>query len=475
MNEIPDSGDRADINERAFNGAKKNLKIALCKNSFAGPVSGADEIMLNYAVHLHHAGHEVRVVLLYPPTGNDQYLRRLQLADVTVTVVIPRSYLFGFLRALRNVLSSALFFLFLLKRAPEGLRKIWQVALRLISHLHYRQCRAYFAKHRPDLLHVFTPDNGAALMIRAGHEVGIPVLYHEMGTSHHLPMLADYYRRLERVLPLCTEVAALSPRLAAEWSARFPFLGSVSVLPLIMERSQTFNLASQSSVEPNEIVFGFAARLEEGKGPLVLIDALVKVNRERPLAVARFAGIGPQLSEVKVRARELVLGDACEFVGHYSDPLGRTAFMNSLDVFVLPSFAEGTPNSIIEAMAHGVPVIASEVGGIPDILDADSGILVPPGDAAALAEAMLKLAQNPKQRERMGAAAKRRYEQLFSPNAVVPLMLQTYGRVTRNGHEFAKKIYENGNCHPWAGVHDSMPVKPLASSASATSGKRRSP
>src|SRR5882762_9885197 len=118
----------------------------------------------------------------------------------------------------------------------------------------------------------------AALMIRAGHELGIPVLYHEMGTSQHMPMLTDYYRRLEAVLPLCTEVAALSPRLASEWEVRFPFLPSVSVLPLIMERSKALNLGSPSQADADEIIFGFAARLEEGKGPLVLLDALAKVN-----------------------------------------------------------------------------------------------------------------------------------------------------------------------------------------------------
>ena len=430
----------------------KNLKIALCKRSLAGPISGADEIMLNYAVNLHQAGHEVTVVLLYPPSVDDQYLRRLQLTGVPVTAVIARSYLFAFLRVLRNVLSSALFFLFLLKRTPERLRKIWQVALSFISRFHYRECRAYFAKERPDLLHVFTPDTGAALMIRAGHEVGIPVLYHEMGTSHHMPMLKNYYRRLEGVLPLCTEVAALSPRLASEWSIRFPFLRSVSVLPLIIERSKSFNLCSRSEEEPKEIVFGFAARLEEGKGPLVLLDAVARVNREGPLAVARIAGIGPQLLKVKSRARELALDGACEFVGQYSEPLGRSAFMNSLDVFVLPSFAEGTPNSIIEAMAHGVPVIATTVGGIPDIIDSVSGILIPPGDATALADAMLQLARDSRRREEMGAAAKLRYEQLFSPRAVVPLMLDTYSRVTHNYHDFPKAISETKDVHPWAEV-----------------------
>lgn len=429
----------------------KRPKIALCKTSFAGPVSGADEILLNYAVNLRQSGYEATVVLLYPPGADDQYFRRLKRAQVPVTVIITTSYLFSYFRALRNVLLSALFFLLLLKRAPEPLRRIWQNLLWIISRLHYRRCRLHFAKERPDLLHVFTPDAGAAFMIRAGSELGIPVLYHEMGTPNHLPLLKEYYARLERVLPLCTEVAALSPRLAIEWSERFPFLRSVSVLPLIMESYATFNLGPQATSDCTQTIFGFAARLEEGKGPLVLLDALAAVNREGPLAVARFAGFGPQLGEAKGRARELQLDETCEFVGHYTEPLGRTAFMNSLDVFVLPSLAEGTPNGIIEAMAHGIPVIATPVGGIPDIVDADSGILVPPGDAASLAEAMLLLARDPARRKAMGIAARQRYEELFSPAAVFPLMLQTYGRVAGNGHALIG-VSENNHQHPWVEI-----------------------
>ena len=425
------------------------LKIALCKTSFLGPVSGADEVLLSYAVKLHQSGHDVTVVLLYPPAVDDRYLSRLKLAEVPLTVIVRRSFLFAGMRTLRDVLSSALFFLFLLKRAPDGLRKVWQIVLGIISRFHYRACRTYFANERPDLLHVFTPDTGAAMMIRAGSELGIPVLYHELGTPDHLPMLNDYYRRLEKVLPLCTEVAALSPRLARGWSERFPFLRSVSVLPLMMERYTTFNPGSQPAWNRKETVFGFAARLEEGKGPLVLLDALASVNREGLVAVVRIAGTGPQLLEAKARARELKLDQACEFVGHYSEPLGRTAFMNSLDVFVLPSRAEGTPNGIIEAMAHGVPVISTRVGGVPDIVDDDSGILIPPGDAGALADAMLSLARDPARRKAMGVAAKQHYEKLFSPAAVLPLMLQTYDRVTRNGDGLSP-LSEYGSQHPWA-------------------------
>ena len=156
--------------------------------------------------------------------------------------------------------------------------------------------------------------------------------------------------------------------------------------------------------------------------------------------------MGPQLLEVKARVRELDLRDACDIVGHYSDPRLRSAFMNSLDVFVLPSLAEGTPNGVIEAMAHGIPVIASNVGGIPDIIDADSGILVPPGDATALADAMATLANDPKRRNEMGAAARERHQKLFAPTVVVPLLLHVYDRVTGNGHS----ANGNNHLHPWA-------------------------
>src|SRR5438309_1878761 len=377
------------------------MKIALCKTCFAGPVSGADETLVTYALALHEAGHNVQVVLLYRCAEDDWYYVRLKNAGVPVGFVVARSFLYNLIRVTRNLLASALFFIFMMPRAKQFLRSIWQTLMAFLMRPRYRACYDFLKVARPDVLHVFTPDAGAALMIRAGHDSAIPILYHELGTSNHLPILDGYYRRLKKVLPLCTEVAALSPRLAAEWTARFPFLPSVSVLPLLITQSRAFNLVSPSPSEPDEVVFGFASRLEEGKGPLVLLDALAKVNCDRAVAVARIAGTGEQQAEVKARARELALGETCEFVGFYSEPLGRAAFMNSLDAFVLPSFAEGTPNCIIEAMAHGLPVIASNLGGIPDAVGDDAGILVPPGDASALAEAMLRLSKDPDLRKRM--------------------------------------------------------------------------
>ena len=80
----------------------------------------------------------------------------------------------------------------------------------------------------------------------------------------------------------------------------------------------------------------------------------------------------------------------------------------------------------------------------------DAGVLVPPGDANALAEVMLRLVHDPNLRQSMGRAAYERYQRFFSPHAVLPLMLQTYQRVSGNGHEIAQTP-GNGHLHPWAG------------------------
>ena len=193
------------------------MKIALCKSQFFGPVSGADEILVTYATSLRRAGYDVDVVLLYKPADNDRFYRRLRQAGVPVVHVIERSIAFMILRGLRNLVSSFLLLFLLMPRSESAFRKIWQVLIDLISRFHFRRCRSFLARSHYDLLHVFTPDTGATLMIRAGKETGIPVLYHEMGTPHYLPALDGYYRRLEKVLPLCSEVAALSPTLARQW------------------------------------------------------------------------------------------------------------------------------------------------------------------------------------------------------------------------------------------------------------------
>jgi glycosyltransferase involved in cell wall biosynthesis len=170
----------------------------------------------------------------------------------------------------------------------------------------------------------------------------------------------------------------------------------------------------------------------------------------------KMAGAGPQGSEIEKQVVSLGIADRCHLPGAYIDRKQKLSFFTSLNVLVHPSLAEGTPNSIIEAMSFGLPVIASAVGGVPEILSEDAGILVPPGDEVALAEAMQQLAGDVGLRAQMGRAARARYEKLFTPDIVLPIMLNTYDRVGRRNDGTTTSLEEVSTCgvspfhlHPW--------------------------
>jgi glycosyltransferase involved in cell wall biosynthesis len=408
----------------ATSGDKPRLRIALCKSHFQGPISGADETLVAYASELRRAGHDVSVVLLYPFTSRDNYARRLQAEQVRIQVIAERAWIFGAVQLARRLATHFLFVFVLLSRFPGHVRRIWQTILGLISGFYFGRAQQHFETHRYDVLHVLTPDPGTGVIVRAAKSVGVPVLYQELGTPYHMPGLETSYQRLARVTPLCDGVAALSPRLARQWSRKLPSKGPMKVLPLIVPPPVERRIPRRNM--PFDLIFGFSGRLESGKGPMVLIEAFAEVHRQLGGVYLRIAGNGPETYKVRARVRELGLVDCCEFTGNYSGTIGRDAFLQTLDIFVLPTFAEGTPNSLIEAMSNGVPVVASGVGGIPDMITEDCGMLVPPGEAMALAKAMLKLARDAKLRSAMGSAGRKRYRALFSPEAVLPILTATY-------------------------------------------------
>jgi glycosyltransferase involved in cell wall biosynthesis len=291
------------------------------------------------------------------------------------------------------------------------------------------------------------------VIIRAAHDAGIPVLYQEVGTPYHPPGFESYYEQFTSVLPLCAEVAALSPQLARECREKLP-AANVSVLPILMDDG--FDRAATTTVRlrrtERSVTFGFAARLEHLKGPLVLMDAFARTHRNVADIKLQITGSGSLKQKLFARARAHNVSQLCEFPGVYTRIEEKSLFMQSLDVFVLPSLTEGTPNGIIEAMACGLPVISTTVGGVPDLVSDETGILVPPGDVEALSQAMTLLAEDPLLRERMGQAARKRYEKLFNPSLVLPLMIDTYRRVAPGNGNYLASVRPNGDglLHPWA-------------------------
>lgn len=418
------------------------MRIILCKGQILGPISGADETLVTYAVQLLKAGHSVSVLLMYRSAKDDPYTQRL--LDNGVPVAWIASGLAHTSLGTGRKLGRKLFSMF-----PSSKQLIRDRTLPVVTGMagrHYRQCRDYLEQQNADLMHIITPDPSAMVMIRAGHDAGIPVIYQELGLPYHPPDFASYYRQFTSVLSLCREVAALSPKLVDYCREELPISNPLSVLPIMSDEITNGNGAA---AEPNgHVNFGFAARMEELKGPMILMTAFAATHEHVPSARLKIAGDGSQKEKVNALARTLNVSAYYDYTGVYTRSAERTAFMHDLDVFVMPSFTEGTPNSIVEAMASGKPIIASAVGGIPDMIDPDSGILVPPGDSAALAEAMILLAENPQRRLSMGRAARDRYRKLFSPKAVVPLMLETYTRVAaRNGNP--KPVETPNGHHPW--------------------------
>ena len=393
-----------------------------------GPISGADETLVTYAANLHQAGVAVSVLLMFP-RRDDSYYSRLRQAGVPVRAVAPDAAATA-LRAGRSVALKALL-------AVPPMQTLIRRGSRKVSggvaERYYLRCREDLARHRPDVIHVMTPDPSSMVFIKAGHELGIPVLYQELGIPFHPPGYESFYEHFTSVLPLCSEVAALSPALARLCQKVVPAGRPVSVLPVMVDSASPAPKTDGRGV----VVFGFAARTETIKGVSELMEAFGVARRRSERVELYVAGAGSKIDEMIERAAALGAGPGFRHLGVYEGSAGRAEFLQKIDVLVLPSYTEGTPNSIVEAMAQGLPVIASAVGGIPDMLDDGAGLLVPVGDAGALADAMLSLAGDAGLRSRMGRAARERYESVFSPQAVLPLLLQTYSKLIAGGEERA--------------------------------------
>jgi L-malate glycosyltransferase len=146
------------------------------------------------------------------------------------------------------------------------------------------------------------------------------------------------------------------------------------------------------------------ANLRTEKGHDVLIDAAPQILAAHPDAEFVIAGDGPQAGALAERARARGVSDRFAFLGQCQNVPDVLA---ASGVFVLPSRSEALPNAVIEAMAAGLPVVATDVGGLPELITQDvTGVLVPPGDARALAAAVIDLMDHPERAADLGRAAR---------------------------------------------------------------------
>lgn len=171
-------------------------------------------------------------------------------------------------------------------------------------------------------------------------------------------------------------------------------------------------------------VIGLGARLEEQKGIVHLLEAMPAVLARQPDTGLAIAGTGSLETDLRVRALELGLGGHVRFLGAYPQ---LTAFYPLLDALVLPSLWEGLPLCLLEAMSLGLPIVATAVGGVPDLLaDGRSATLVPPADPAALAGAISALLGDFPAAEARGREARRIFDERYDSSVMVRAYLDLY-------------------------------------------------
>lgn len=174
---------------------------------------------------------------------------------------------------------------------------------------------------------------------------------------------------------------------------------------------------------PGQVLF--LGRLGARKGSFDLVGAFSKLVPDRPEASLLMGGDG-ELAQTMRCADELGVGSHVELLG-WVGAEQRANLLASSWLYALPSYNEGLPMSVLEAMAAGVPVLSTPVGGIPEVVtDGVEGFLVPPGDVQALAERMARLLSDAALARAMGVAARRKIETTFSSAAVLPQVERMY-------------------------------------------------
>ncbi len=273
--------------------------------------------------------------------------------------------------------------------------------------------------------HMLVPDGWAAA--RIGAEAGVPVV----ATAHRADVLdvpaqgprssARVTEAVESIDQVCAVSASIGGAVAALGTPRRP----VRVVPngadtRVFTPRPTSEARARLGLPDDGPIISFVGKLVPRKGVDTLIEAMGILARRpggAPLLVA--AGVGEMRPALERRAAELGIADRVRFVGKIAhDDVGW--WMSAGDVFVLPSLSEGLPTVVCEAMNCGLPVVATAVDGTPEIVrDGETGLLVPPGEAGALAAALARVLDEPGLAARMAEAALRigRAEYTWDANA----------------------------------------------------------
>lgn len=217
-------------------------------------------------------------------------------------------------------------------------------------------------------------------------------------------------RFADRIVPVSE---SLSNRLHLGKRLRKKTVVIANAVDLIDITEEFPDLRSQYGVMEDEVLLGVVGRLSPEKGHRFFLEALKTVLAVYPKVKALIVGEGQERDAITRSIAEYGLAEKVILTGYQKDV---SPYHHAFDILVLPSLSEGMPNAALEAMIFGKPVVASDVGGIPEVvIDGETGLLVPAKDPPALAAAILELVGDKEKSIAMGLAGKERVERDFSP------------------------------------------------------------
>lgn len=279
-------------------------------------------------------------------------------------------------------------------------------------------------REQPDIVHTHTAKAGALGRVvatvfnatrRRERRCAIIHTFHgHVFTGYFTPVVSRVVRWIERALAGASDrIVAISNIQREEICQRFGVAPpwKTEVIELGLNLDTLLTLESETSLRRElgfgleHVVFGYVGRLVPIKDLPTLLQAFARIVADIPNARLMLVGDGELRHALEAFAAELGLGDRVRFAGWRHD---LSAVYGAMDACVLSSRNEGTPVALIEAMAAGKPVIATAVGGVEDVVTQGcTGVVVPPGDVAALADAMRGLGESESRRREFGQAARR--------------------------------------------------------------------
>lgn len=281
-------------------------------------------------------------------------------------------------------------------------------------------------KTRADIIHV----HGYKATILGGlisHLMRIPFLVTYHGEAKQRPELSNYIRIETFILRYAKHVIAVSSNIRSELIDRGIRENMTSVIYNGI-KDPLLNVSKVNSKTSDQSVHLLCiGRLVLLKRYDIIIDSVNMLRHDFPNIIVSIAGSGPLTDILKHKANELDLNSHIKFLGHISETDG---LYHKADIFLICSDTEGSPVTLIEAMAFSLPIIATSVGAIPEMVqNGVNAILVPPNDVKMITESIRLLITNPDLSRSLGKAARMRYLERFTSDVMAHAYFQRYNSV----------------------------------------------